>query len=79
MERQNITLSLPKDLLRQIKHLAIEEGVSLSGFLTGLLQDAVKKNYEYQEAREHHLRLLATTDLGTKGTINWSRSDLHAR
>ncbi|SHF72137.1 hypothetical protein SAMN02745218_02952 [Desulfofundulus australicus DSM 11792] len=37
MEYQNVTLSLPKEVLRRAKHIAIERGTSLSGLLTHLL------------------------------------------
>lgn len=33
MEHQKVTLSLPKELLKRAKHIAIERGTSLSGLL----------------------------------------------
>lgn len=79
MEYQNVTLSLPKDVLRRAKHLAIERGTSLSGLLTGLLKDLVEKEDAYRKARERHLAALDTLVLGTQGNPRWSRSELHAR
>ncbi|MDI3523179.1 MAG: hypothetical protein PWP43_1361 [Bacillota bacterium] len=79
METQNVTLSLPKELLRQAKHLAIEQGTSLSGLLVQLLKEATKSKDEYVEAREHHLALLNNLDLGTEGKAGWTRGDLHVR
>ena len=33
VKKQNITLSIPKDVLREAKHFAVDRGISLSGFL----------------------------------------------
>lgn len=79
MENQNITISLPKQLLRQAKHLAIERGISLSGLLVQLLEEATRKDDEYKKARERHLALLDALDLGSLGKVQWSRSELHER
>lgn len=79
METQNVTLSLPKELLRQAKHLAIERGTSLSGLLVQLLKEATKSKDEYMEAKEHHLALFDKLDLGTEGKAGWTRGDLHVR
>jgi len=40
---QNITLSLPKDLLQKIKHMAIDKQTSVSGLLTQVLEEIVKR------------------------------------
>lgn len=39
MEYPNVTLSLPKNVLRKAKYMAIERGTSLSGLLTPFLED----------------------------------------
>jgi len=79
MDYQNVTLSLPKEILRQAKHVAIERGTSLSGLLTQLLVEIVHKEEGYRQAKERHLSMLDSFDLGTKGAIRWTRSDLHER
>jgi len=80
MEHQNITLSLPKDVLRRVKHLAIEEQTSVSGLLTRILEDLVREEDSYQEARQRHFAVLQNgLNLGTSGTMGWRRSDLHER
>ncbi|WP_027717436.1 DUF6364 family protein [Desulfovirgula thermocuniculi] len=79
MEYQNVTLSLPKEVLRRAKHIAIERGVSLSGLLTQLLEELTRKEDAYGRAKERHLVMLDTFDLATEGNINWDRSDLHER
>ncbi len=80
METQNITLSLPKDVLRKAKILAIKRDTSLSGLLTRALVEIVEKEEGYEEARQQHLAILEQGfDLGTQGKINWSRDELHER
>lgn len=79
MEYQNVTLSLPKDLLRRAKHIAIERGTSLSGLLARLLEDLTRAEDEYLRARECHLSMLGQLNLGTEGCIDWKRGDLHER
>ncbi|MEW6172236.1 MAG: DUF6364 family protein [Bacillota bacterium] len=79
MDYQNVTLSLPKEILRKAKHIAIERGTSLSGLLTQLLVEIARKEEGYRQAKEHHLSMLGSIDLGTKGNVNWARRDLHDR
>jgi len=80
MEYQNITLSLPKDILLKVKHIAVEKQTSLSGLLARALEDIVRKEDSYRKAREHHLAVLnSVPDLGTNGSINWTRGDIHER
>ncbi|WP_256961436.1 hypothetical protein [Thermoanaerobacterium thermosaccharolyticum] len=52
---QNITLSLLKDLLQKIKHIAINKQTSVSGLLTKTLEEIVKKDDLYEKARLHIL------------------------
>lgn len=80
METQNITLSLPKDVLKKVKHLAVEKDTSVSRMLTEMLIEMVIREDNYLQARAHHTRLLRQArDLGTKGQVRYSRGELHAR
>ena len=80
MEYQNITLSLPKDILLKAKHIAVEKRTSLSGLLARTLEDIVKKEDSYRKARERHIAMLnSAPDLGTTGSISWTRGDIHER
>lgn len=80
MEYQNITLSLPKDILLKVKHIAVEKRTSLSGLLARTLEDIVKKEDSYRKARERHTAMLnSAPDLGTNGGISWTRGDMHER
>jgi len=80
MEKQNITLSLPKGLLKKAKLLAVKREKSMSQFLMEALEDKLREYRGYKRARGRQLKLLRTGfDLGTKGHITTSREDLHAR
>jgi hypothetical protein len=79
VEYQNVTLSLPKDVLKKAKILAIEQDSSLSGLMSRLLEELVSKGDNYHQARERHLAIFKKLDLGTGGRVNWNREDLHER
>ena len=80
MTLQNVTISLPADLLRQAKHLAVDEGVSLSRFVALSLEQRVEAIRGYRAARERQLRLLQHgLPLGTAGHVTWDRASLHDR
>jgi metal-responsive CopG/Arc/MetJ family transcriptional regulator len=80
MDRQNVTLSLPKALLKKAKTLAVKEDRSLSDFLRRALEEKVQEESGYQRARDRQIALMEKGfDLGTKGKITVSREELHAR
>ena len=80
MEKQNVTLSIPKTLLRQAKIMAMSQNKSLSQFLKESLEEKVREKADYKKAQKRQLRLLKNgLDLGTKGQIRSSRDDLHDR
>ena len=80
MDKQNVTLVIPKDILRKAIILSIEQNTSLSGLLTKALTEIVIRSDQYQLAKESHLFWLEKkVDLGTRGQISWSREELHDR
>jgi hypothetical protein len=77
---QNVTLSIPKDILRKAKILAVNRNTSLSGLLTQTLTELVAHQESYEQARLHNLPLLKNGfNLGTNGHINWKREEIHER
>lgn len=56
--RQNITLSLDKDLIQKAKVLAAQQGTSVSGVLTRYLEQLLNEGEAYETARQHALTLL---------------------
>ena len=80
MEKQNITLSLPKDLLQKAKLLAVNRHESVSGLLGKTLEDLVKSDAAYQGAKRAALRRMKKGfNLGTGGHTGLSRESLHDR
>jgi metal-responsive CopG/Arc/MetJ family transcriptional regulator len=80
MERQNVTLSLPKPLLRKAKAVATKAEKSLSALLREALEEKVNEESGYKKAKRSQLNLLKVgLDLGTDGYLEISREELHAR
>jgi predicted transcriptional regulator len=76
----NVTISLPDDLLRDVRHLAVDEGVSLSRFVARTLEQQVERRRAYAAARDRDLQSLReTVPRGTGGHISWTRDSLHER
>ena len=77
---QNVTLAIPKDILRKAKIIAVQKNTSLSGLLTQTLVEIVSCEESYEQARQRSLELLKSGfDLGTKGNVTWKREELHER
>ena len=77
---QNITLAIPKDILRKAKILAIQKNTSLSGLLTQTLAELVSRHEDFEQARQRNLSMLKTGfDFGTQGITSWKREELHER
>lgn len=73
---QNVTLSIPKQILRRAKNLAVQRNSSLSSLLTDLLIELVESEERYEEAMRRSLaRLDEARDL--RGDYAWTRESLH--
>jgi hypothetical protein len=80
MEKQNITLSLPKDVLLRIKIIAVQRQTSVSGLLTQTLERIVQLDDAYINAQRRHQQWLEQgADLGTDGQPPAERDALHDR
>ncbi len=80
MNRQNVTLSLPRSLLKKAKMIAVSKEKSLSELLKESLEEKVREATGYRKAKQRQLSLIKKgLDLGTKGRIVVSRKELHAR
>ncbi len=80
METQNITLSLPKDVLLKVKLLAVRRNTSVSRLLTQQLEQLVQQEDMYNQARRRHLQVMEQgADLGTGGYLTITRDDIHER
>ena len=80
MDRQNVTLSLRKDLLRKAKVLAARQEISMTALMERLLQEHVARHEGYKQARRRQMAALAKGfALGTGGSAPWNREELHER
>lgn len=80
MDYQNVTLSLPKEILRKAKHIAIKRHTSLSALLAGTLEEIVNNEDMYEQSKNRQLLVMEQGfDLGIGGKVPWSRDDLHER
>lgn len=80
METQNITLSLPKEILLKVKLIAVQRGTSVSGLLSQTLENLVQQEDAYAHAQRRHVQWLEQgADLGTGGQVLTQRDELHER
>jgi hypothetical protein len=80
MENQNVTLSIPRTLLKQAKIIAAIQDKSLSQLMRESLEEKVREEADYKKAKTRQVRLLKKgLDLGTEGQVKISRDELHAR
>jgi len=75
-----VTLSIPADLLRELKIVAAKRETSISAMLTRTLRQIADEENGYAEA---HKRTLSDMKkgyaLGTHGKTTWPRDDVHER
>lgn len=76
---QNITITLPNDVLRDAKHLAVDAGVPLSHFVADLVRAKVTSSRFYEQARHRSLARMQTETGFRLGPMTWTREDLHRR
>jgi len=80
VEKQNVTLSLPKTLVKKAKLLAVEEEKSFNELVRQCLEQRLNAATGYAEARERQLkRIESGFDLGTNGKISVTREEIHER
>jgi hypothetical protein len=79
-ENQNITLSVPRELLKRVKRVAADRDTSVSALMTEALGRVADENRRYSAARKRALAALRSRrSLGTGGRRTWSREDVHDR
>ena len=76
--KQNITLAIDKELLRKVKHVAVERGKSVNALLVEHLKEVVEHDEEYERARKQAVNVIRR-GLKLGGKIRAKRHDLHER
>ena len=76
--KQNITLSVDKELIKRGKVIAAQSDTSVSKMLSEQLRQLVEDNEQYETAKRSALQTLKKGyRLG--GEITWKREDLYER
>ena len=79
-ETQNITLSLPRRLLKRVKRLAADRDTSVSALMAEALTRLADEDRRFLAARKRSLAaMIGARSLGTNGKAKWTRDDLHER
>ena len=79
-DNQNITLSLPRTLLKRVKRVAADRDTSVSALMTEALSRLADEERRYSASRKRALTALRSArSLGTQGRPTWSRDELHER
>lgn len=80
MNTQNLTLALPKVLIKQIKILAAQEDKSITQMIRAMLEKKITKDPAYEEAKKRYFKITKKGfNLGANGHLNISREELHER
>lgn len=76
--KTNVTIELDADLLSEARHIAAEEGRSVSALLTERLESLVQERRTFDRARHRALARL-NEGLDLRWTPPRSRDELHER
>lgn len=78
METQNITLSLPKNMLQKVKILAVQRHSSVSKLLTQAIEKILREETAYEESHKRQVDLMKRGfDMAFRKPA--SRDELHER
>jgi hypothetical protein len=77
-DKQNITISLSRHLLRKAKVIAARRETSISGLLSRQLEDLVRADEAYIQAERQAIALL-DKPFHMGGVISAGREELHER
>ena len=76
MTKANLTLQLDSDVIRRARVVAAKHGTSVSALVAHELDQLVRREERYEEARQRALQLMAAPP--PRGGRAWARDDLYA-
>jgi len=76
--KQNVTLSIEKEIIKKSKVVAARRDTSISRMLADLLKGMVENDERYEAAKRSALQQLKK-GIRLGGKITWKREDLYAR
>jgi hypothetical protein len=53
---KNLTLKIDEELLREARHRAVDEGMSVSGWVSELMKSALRESEPFEENRREALK-----------------------
>ena len=74
---KNITLRMDEQLLKDVKHIAIEQDVSVSVWINQVVKKAAKRDVRYEEAKVFIMK--AMEEAPAYGGKTFTRDELHER
>jgi hypothetical protein len=79
-QHRNVTLSLPKPLLRKFRVYAATQNQSMTSLMAVAMRTLMDQDEQKAKARRRFLeRIRKAPDRKTGGTIGWTRGELHER
>ena len=76
---KNITLRMDEQLLKDVKHIAVEEDMSVSAWITQAVKKATQKDVRYDAAAMGIMRLMEEAKDYGDGGKTFTRDELHER
>jgi len=76
--KQNITLSIEKDIIKKSKIIAAQKDTSISKMLSEQLKQIIDREEQYEAAKRSALQTLKK-GFRLGGKITWKREDLYER
>ncbi|MEN8254435.1 MAG: CopG family transcriptional regulator [Verrucomicrobiota bacterium] len=74
---KNITIRMDEQLLKDVKHIAVEKDMSVSAWITQAVEEATKKDVRYEEAKAFIMK--AMEEAPAYGGKTFTRDELHER
>ncbi|MCK4563691.1 MAG: CopG family transcriptional regulator [Verrucomicrobia bacterium] len=76
---KNITLRMDEQLLKDVKHIAVEKDMSVSAWISQVVEQAAKRDFRYETAATEIMRMMEEAqDYGDGGKI-YTRDEMHER
>jgi hypothetical protein len=76
---QSVTITLPREVILEAKHEAVDEGLSLSAFVAKILEERLEKATTYRRAMEREKKAMREGVGSIMGEVTWTRDELHER
>ncbi len=76
---KNITLRMDEQLLKDVKHIAVEEEMSVSAWITQAVKRATRKDVRYEEAKAFIMKAMEEAPDYGDGGKTFTRDEMHER